>query len=263
MFKLKIINLWRCDQDFYDRDFYKFELFENVIKLHEIDSSIERTFSHFQISYLLKNHLSELIYDYCFGKFINLKNDNRWRKNFLSDINLYLLDYARYLQAYFRDVNKDISKSDSEKITNEKLEKYGSSDFSKISEVATSQSSNTSASDKQMSEKSEGDTLTILNNQSTSTNYLASKNDEAYSKGSTQQDTSTDVSKNVGHSLDNKLSNSAKIGVVDEDVVNNKTGVNSPLTIATNESNFNFILFTDNLKILLDSHFLVGGCDYA
>lgn len=262
-YNLKSFDIWRNMHDFEDLNFYEFEKFESVYTISDSQTLVRNVFNEFLISEHYKNLISEYIYNYAYGKYINKKNVKRWVNNFNADIALYLLEFARYLQAYFRDVNKNIDKADIESITTNKSEKHGDTTASKSTAATTDKGTNITAADTQTVAKDEGDTLTVLNTTSTSTNYLANSTDEAYSRGNEQQSTSSEISQSFNQGISNGINDSITLGASNEEVSNKKDGTLSPLTIAKSESEFNFLPWVDRLKEIIDSHLLVGGLDYA
>lgn len=254
---------WRYNFDFVDLDYSDFEKFENIYTLEDSKTLVRNVFDEFVISEHYKNILASFIFNYGYGKYINKKDIKHWFNNFNSDLGLYLLELARYLQAYFRDVNKNIDVADIENITTDKKEKHGNTTTSKNTDITTNKGTSTNVADSQSVSKDEGNTLTVLNTTSTSTNYLANSTDEAYSKGNEQETTSTDISQNFTQGISNNINDSILLGASNEKLTNEKSGILSPLTIAKSESEFNFLPWVEKLKELIDSHLLAGGFDYA
>lgn len=255
--------MWRRDSDFKNYNFYEFELFESVLNQIELDVRIIDTLSIFSIPNNFSNILSKNVYDYCFGKQINLKNTERWKRNFLGEIVTFLLEEGRYFQAYVRDVNTNIDKGHFSKTTSESEEKTGRSDTKKVGNVENIQNSDVQGSNQQQGTHELGDTLTVLNNQTTSTIHLASSNEESYSKGNVTETGQSAFSKSEGHSINlgvengNSLSDQKNIGSVEEE------NVMSPLEIAREESAFNFRKWMEELFTILDTYFTAGGNEYA
>ncbi len=257
-----MFNLWINDNNFFDNNFYEFDFFENVINQNSLELYISNSLAQF--NNIPINVLSNLTYMYCYHKKINLKDKVRWENNFIGDICLYLLENARYLQAYFRDVNSEIKKGGSNDKTDTKVTTYGSTNTNK--DISNGQTDTINASTTQGESSSEelGDTLTILNNQTTSTNYLATKNDESFSKGSVNKDNniSTDESKN--NSVNINVGNNNTLGVSKDIFKSKNQDYLGALDIAKKESEFNFNKWVEDYKQLLDNYFLIdGGGQYA
>lgn len=256
--------IWRKNIDFKDLDFYEFPMFENVLDRKILDARMISALSPFQIPSSVPTLISEDIYDYCFGKKCNLVNETRWRYNFLGEIATYILEQGRYLQAYFRDVNKDIDLDNSSKVVSEGEQKAGKVDTKKSGNVENNQSSNIQGSNQQNGQLNLGDTLTILNQQTTSTRYLASSNEEAYSTGSLTEVHGAAFDKNDSSKINVGMENGASLS--DQKNINetNTTGKRSPIDIALNESNFNFKEWMEPLFKIIDTYFTPeGGENYA
>lgn len=254
---------WKNDFDYNELDMYEFEQFQSVVTTNQLDDMVIQSLSPFVIPNAVCLVLSKLLYDYCNHKQVNLIDTDRWRDNFLGDVGLYLLEKGRYLQAYFRDVNQNIDKKGTGDTDTTSQGISGTSGTQKAGSVSSNQSANTSGSDTLDSREELGDTLTILDNQTTSTKYLASKNDESYSKGHQQNTTETGFSKTVDNQTNVSMSNDDRL-TKDKQVSNVHTsGTYSPLEIAKLESDFKFQPWLDDLLSRLDEHFLVGGLTYA
>lgn len=99
---------WRSDIDREDFDYYDFAYFETVTSDTEMNNRVSFALIPFSISVNFRNVLSNVIYNYCYHKLINLRDTKRWVTNFYGDLGIWLLDHARYLQAYDRDINNGI-----------------------------------------------------------------------------------------------------------------------------------------------------------
>ena len=254
---------WRNDIDREDFDYYDFQYFENVTNITEMGNNINNALSPFQISSTFRGVLSELIFKYCYHKFINLCDVKRWVANFYGDLGWWLLDKGRYLQAYDRDVNNGIKNKgiDNDVTDNEVVN--GAVSTNKSGASSNTQTNSTNVADSQGSTNEVGDTLTILNNETTSTNFLASKNDESFSKGGVTETASKESSKGDSTSMSINFANNDTLSKGKGKTVNVKDGTYSNLDIATAESNFKFQpLYYDLIK-LLDMYFTLGGSDYA
>lgn len=259
----KPFTIWRSAIDFYDSDWYDFRHFEDVYSLDICDDMVLSALKNFNIAIEIKKNFSLAIFNYAYGKHINLKNEKRWVNNFNGEISLFLMENGRYLQAYFRDVNKDIENDNIEKIRTSRDEKYKNVSSGKSTSVMNDGKTEIATSDSQNVEKNEGDTLTVLNTTSTSTNYLANSTDEAYSRGTESQNTGSSVSKSFNENVATGLNDSANVGANEQEFESIKDGTLSPLDIAKRESEFNFIKWFEDLKKIIDSNLMVGGFDYA
>lgn len=257
-------SLWRNQGvDLDDLDLWDFEYFEKIVTENKNLKEIEKPFSVFVLSDEAVNLIASLVYDYCFGKQINLKNSKRWFKNFYSDINSFLLENARYLQSYFRDVNKNIDKTGTTHSDTLGDNITGGTNTKKNSDFDNSQGINTNTSSSDTGVNRLGDTLTILDNQTTSTQYLASKNDESFSTGDITEQNSTNEEQenksNIGYSVENN----ANLQKTKDKTTVDTSGTYSPLDIALKESSFNFQKWKDDLYSLMDNYFIIGGNSYA
>jgi hypothetical protein len=258
-----MINLWRKNIDFSECDMFEFPTFEDVLQKSVLQSRIENNLAIFQIPSSFPPLLAENLYDYCTGKMCNLKDETRWKANFLGEISGFLLENGRYLQAYLRDVNLDIENGGSSKVTSQGEEKSGKADTRKKGSAENEQNSGVSGSNQQSGTVELGDTLTILNNQTTSTNYLAAKTDEAYSRGSTTETGSSDFVKNDKTNIRLEMENGASLMDTKDARTTETENTKSPLDIAYEESNFKFKDWFVPLYTILDCHFMSGGYDYA
>lgn len=257
-------SFWRNNIDFENLDLYDFEKFENVTNITEMNAKITNALSPFTIPHNSINVLSDTIFNYCYGKMICLKDVKRWNNNFYSDLCLYLLEQGRYLQSYFRDVNNNIDKTGTTKNVTDNANISGTSDTKKSGTVGNSQTSTTGGNDNQSFNNSVGDTLTILDNQTTSTAYLASKNDESFSKGEIAQSTNANFEKTDDTTYNLSLENGDKLSKEVANTEVNTSGTYSPLEIAKLESDYNFRPFYDKLLNIIDNYFILGGGqDYA
>lgn len=254
---------WRNDIDTEDFNYYDFQYFENVTNISEMNTNVSTALSPFQISNTFKRVLSDLIYKYCFHKLINLRDVKRWNANFYGDLGMWLLDKGRYLQAYDRDINNGIrNKGVDNTVANHEVVN-GVVTTGKTGTSSNVQTNAVNTGDSQSSNNSVGDTLTILNNETTSTNFLASKNDESFSRGEVSETANKDISKgdttNIGFAVNNN--NSLSKGKSRDTEL--KDGTYSNLDIATTESNFKFQPLYYELIQILDEYFTLGGSEYA
>lgn len=252
-------SFWRNSIDFEDLDLYDFEKFENVTNITEMNTNITNALSPFTIPQNSISVLSDIVFNYCYGKMICLKDVKRWTHNFYSDLCLYLLEQGRYLQSYFRDVNNNIDKTGTTKNVTDNANITGTSDTKKSGSVGNSQTSTTGGNDNQSFNNSVGDTLTILDNQTTSTTYLASKNDESFSKGEIAQSTNAEFEKTDGSNYNLTLENGDKLSKEVANTEINTSGTYSPLEIAKLESDYSFKPFYDKLLNIIDNYFILGG----
>lgn len=256
--------MWRrSDIDFINFNWYEFEKFQNVMTVADVSAVIVDSLSPFSISANFSNVLSDGIYDYCFGKLINLKDSERWSHNFSGEIKIYLLEKARYLQAYDRDINSNISTGDSSKTVTNGEGVSGSADTRKTGNVKNSQITNVDGSDTQRGEKSLNSSLTTLFNRSTSTNYLGTQNEEAGESGSISQEGTQRFGKSNQNDIDLGMQNGASLSKNIASGDSETTSKKSPLTVAKEESAFSFQEFFEPLFEILDSYFTNGGQDYA
>jgi len=257
------MNLWRPSIDFIDFDWYEFEKFQNVIDLKTLVTRVQSALSPFIVPEPFPSLLGSSIYDYCFGKMCNMKDTERWELNFLGEISAFLLENGRYLQAYVRDVNKDIEIDDTTKTTTVGEEKAGTADTKKTGNIENTQNSEVLGGNQQQSVHELGDTLTVLNNTTTSTNYLASANEESYSRGSVTETGNTSVAKNDGATIQLGMENGASLSDKKDKRVIDTEGRKSPLTIAKEESAFIFRDWMEPLFTIIDTYFMAGGGKYA
>lgn len=258
-----IFPWWRNDIDYEDFDYYNFDYFENVTNLAEMNTNVSTALSPFQISNTFKGVLSDLIYKYCFHKLINLRDIKRWDANFYGDLGMWLLDKGRYLQAYDRDINNNIKNkgTDTDTIDNEMVN--GVVTTGKSATSGNVQTNNIDSGDTQTNNNSVGDTLTILNNETTSTNFLASKNDESFSKGEITESAYKNISKGDSTSMGFAVNNNNSLSKGKGRNIAHKIGTYSNLDVATAESNFKFQPLYYELLQLLDNYFTLGGSQYA
>lgn len=254
---------WRNDIDTEDFNYYDFQYFENVTNISEMNTNVSTALSPFQISNTFKGVLSDLIYKYCFHKLINLRDVKRWNTNFYGDLGMWLLDKGRYLQAYDRDINNGIRNKGIDNTVGNHEVVNGVVTTGKSGTSSNVQTNTVNTGDSQTSNNSVGDTLTILNNETTSTNFLASKNDESFSRGEVSETANKDISKgdstNIGFAVNNN--NSLSKGKSRDTEL--KDGTYSNLDIATAESNFKFQPLYYELIQILDEYFTLGGSEYA
>lgn len=256
-------NWWRSDIDKEDFDYYDFQYFENVTNTAEMNTNVATALSPFQISNTFKMVLADLIYKYCYHKLINLRDVKRWVSNFYGDIGLWLLDNARYLQAYDRDVNNGIKNKGTDNTVSDHEVVNGTVTTGKSGTSSNVQTNNISSGDSQSSNNSVGDTLTILNNETTSTNFLASKNDESFSRGEVSETANKDISKGDSTSMGFAVNNNNSLSKGKSRDTELKSGTYSNLDIATAESNFKFQPLYYQLTQILDEYFTLGGSNYA
>lgn len=254
---------WRNNIDMEDFDYYDFAYFENVTTGAEMSANVSTALSSFQISNTFKSVLSDLIYKYCFHKLINLKDIKRWTTNFYGDLGLWLLDNGRYLQAYDRDVNNGIKNKGTDNVLSDHEIVNGTVTTGKSGTSSNIQTNNVNSADSQSSNNSVGDTLTILNNETTSTNFLASKNDESFSRGEVSETASKDISKGDSTSMGFAVNNNNSLSKAKSRDTELKSGTYSNLDVATAESNFKFQPLYYQLTQILDEYFILGGSNYA
>lgn len=260
---MRQLNFWRKNIDFKDFDMYDFPVFETVLDSTTLINRVIESLSPFEVPEPFPSILGNSVYDYCYGKLCNLKNTTRWKSNFLGEISVYLLENGRYLQAYVRDVNKNIELDNTSKVTTRGEEKTGKADTRKTGTVNNEQHSDVAGNNQQSGTLELGDTLTILNNQSTSTNYLASRNDEAYSRGSMTEMANASFGKGDVSSIGLGMENGASLSDTKNERVTDTQGTKSPLDIANEESAFKFLQWMEPLFTILDTYFMAGGGDYA
>lgn len=254
---------WRADIDKEDFDFYDFAYFETVTTDTEMNNNVSSVLSPFMISANFRNVLSNVIYKYCFHKLINLRDEKRWTTNFYGDLGIWLLDHARYLQAYDRDINNGIKNKGVDNTDTDTEAVNGSSATNKTGNSSNTQNNSVSVADSQGSTNEVGDTLTVLDNETTSTQFLASKNDESFSRGGVTENASKEANRGNSTSMQLGISNSDSLTKAKGKTVDVKSGTYSNLDIATLESNFKFQPFYYDLVKLLDEYFTLGGSQYA
>lgn len=257
------MSLWRRNIDFRNCNMYNFPVFEDVIDNTTLNARVVNALSVFTIPEPFPSILSQSIYDYCNGKLCNLMNDERWKLNFLGEISAFLLENGRYLQAYVRDVNKNIEVDGTSKVTTHGEEKTGKADTRKTGNVENEQHSGVQGTNQQSGTVELGNTLTVLNNQSTSTNYLASRNDEAYSRGSMTETGNSSFDKSDTSNIRLGMENGASLSDTKDERVTETEGTKSPLDIANEESSFKFREWMEPLFKIIDTYFTPGGADYA
>lgn len=259
-----LFSLWRNQGvDLDDLDLWDFEYFEKIVTENRNLKEIKKPFSVFVLSEEAVSLIASIVYDYGFGKQINLKNSNRWVKNFYSEVNSFLLEYARYLQSYFRDVNKNIDKTGTTHGDTLGDNVTGGTTTNKNSSFNNSQGIDTNSSSNDTAVNRVGDTLTILDNQTTSTQYLASKNDESFSTGDITEQNSTNESQENKSNIEFSVGNNANLQKTKDKTTVDTSGTYSPLDIALKESQFNFQKWRDDFHKLMDNYFILGGSDYA
>lgn len=255
-------SIWRRDIDFMDFDMFVFSSFETVLTQAEVTHNVRSYMTSFTIPLPFSNSLGEGIYKYCFGKMINLKNSERWKNNFFGEIGVYILENGRYLQAYARDVNKDIGISDTSKVESEGEVKTGRADTKKTGSVENNQSSDVQGSNVQQGQLNMGATVTVLQNVTTSTNYIGSKNNEQTNSGTTTETSGSNFGKSNTSDIKLGMENSGMLSDQKDKNVVDTSGTKSPLTVASEESKFTFQKWMEPLFEIIDSYFLTGGFDY-
>lgn len=258
-------GFWRNHSiDFNDLTWYDFVKYETVESQPILLGVVTGALSPFVVSSAFINQLSLSIFNYCFGKQISLKDSTRWLNNYHGEIIAFLLERGRYLQAYSRDVNTDIDDNGSETTVSTGQSVTGKSDTRKKGSAENNQISNVGGANSQSVDLQLGDTLTVLNNQSTSTRYLANSNEESYSRGDNNETTNSNFGKSDSTTVNLSLDNGDSLEDNKNTNTTNKIAKKSPLDIALTESNFNFQEFFQDLYHILDSYFIVGGQeDYA
>lgn len=258
------MSLWRNSFiDFKDFKMFDFVEFQTIMTLTNVNESVTTALSPFDISPGFISVLSGGIYNYCYGKQINLKNTDRWSHNFSGEIKVFMLERARYLQAYDRDFKQDISIGDSSKSVTDYEGKSGTADTRKKGGVNDNQITNINGRDEQHGEKGKSSNLTTLRNQSTSTNYLGTQNEEAGTSGTVSQTGSMEFGKSDSATIDLSMENGASLSKDVNRQETNNTVTNSPLTIAKAESEFNFQEWFEPLFAIIDTYFIQGGTQYA
>lgn len=255
---------WRHNIDFMDLDMYDFVKFETVMNSNvDLITRIRTALSPFEISEPFPTVLATAIYDYCYGKLCNLQDTDRWKRNFLGEISGYILENGRYFQAFVRDVNQNIEQDDTSKVTTSGEEKTGTADTKKTAAAENDAIAETLGSNQQTGVHELGDTLTVLNNVTTSTNYLASANEESYSRGSVTESGTSTVGNTNRNNVKTGMENGASLSDKKDKRVTDTEGTKSPLTIALEESAFKFRDWFEPLWAIIDSYFTPGGNDYA
>lgn len=255
-------GIWRANIDFMDFDFFDFELFESVLTESEVNTSIVVDLSPFTIPSNFSDVLSDGIYDYCYGKMINLKNTERWKRNFLGEIAVFILENGRYLQAYARDVNKNIGIADTSKVESEGEEKSGKAETKKTGNIENNQKSGVQGANEQQAQLNMGATVTVLQNVTTSTNYIGSKNNEQTNSGTSIETGTSSFDKENESNIKMGMENSGMLSDQKNKNVVDTSGTKSPLTVASEESKFTFQKWMEPLFEIIDSYFLTGGYSY-
>lgn len=251
--------MWRSNLDFIDLDYLDFSRFETVYTVSELSHGIDTVVGFYSLPPTFTSILSTNLYNYCFGKLIALRDVKMWKHNFLGEINMFLMEHMRYLQSLYRDVNTNIDKKGTDKQVEVNKGKQGNVSSGQVGSTTDSQNSAVQGSDTQGSTNALGDTLTILNNQTTSTNYLASKNDESFSRGEVSHATSSDFNKTHGNSTSLSQSNNQELSFGIAENVKDTSGTYSPLEIAKLESDFKYMPWFHDLLTIVDTYFLSGG----
>lgn len=254
------MSLWKRYTDFKDFDWTnQFMKFETVLTQPQIKANIVGAVSPWTVSDLFCEQLATNIYGYCYGKQICLLDSMRWRMNFLGEIGTYLMQEGRYLQAMDRDVNLNIANKGGETVTETGESMTGTADNRKNGGISNMQEASTEATDSQGMTNELGDTLTILNHQTTSTNYLASKNDESFSRGDISQNTGTSLSKGDTTNINFAMENGESLSDTKDTRKTVTERDYSPLEIAKIESEFNWRDWFEPLFDIIDTYFIAGG----
>ena len=259
----RIPNFWRHRSDFNDYFLHPWVRFETVETLPDLMTVSQSTLSMYQLPGTFFSMLAQGIYDYGFGKLCNLKDTARWKKNFESEIRLYLLENGRYLQALFRDVNKNIEDAGTHTDTTKGQVIGGETGSTRSGGGADTQTADKGSNQQDHVSRDLGDTLTVLNNQTTSTMHLASSNEDAYSKGSESADSGQTEDKGATHNIQLSQNNTEKLHDTKNLSQTFSEGTVGPLDIALKESGFHFQKWLDDLLERLDMYFTPGGYDYA
>jgi len=241
-------SFWRMNIDFI-WDFPDYEQFQDVVTN---TSDLQVLFSDLNVMWNIPlkfiTEISDRIYDYCYGKYINLIDEERWRRNFYGDIGLWVMENGRYFQALGRAYT-------AANLYDAPSRSKATVDMTNQGAIGNTESSGSSGSDSQGVQGALKDSLTILNNQTTSTNYLASRNEEVLSSGTESQQSAMSVNKSDGKSI--SLSAENKIHLESEN------GVLTQTNVAKEESAFNFQPWFEKLETVLDRHFTEYDYHYA
>lgn len=257
-------SLWRNRNDFMGFDWFDFSKFEEVVTTSDaVIKRVRDVFTPYSIPDSFSKIIGLGIYDYCYGKLVNLKNVERWEHNFYGEVSVYLLERARYLQAYARDVNTNIDDDGSKTVYSDGETISGTTDTRKTGSVENAQTSAVQGSNQQQGTTELGDTLTVLNNQTTSTRYLASSNEESYSKGAVSETSGSGFDKEDSSKINLGIENGSQLHDEKDTNVTKTVAVKSPLDIASQESDFNFQEWFEDLFAILDKYFTPGGVTYA
>lgn len=254
---------WRHETGFKDYDFYDFEYFQDVITDVVLKGKISLGLSPYELPQAVITVLSNNVYDYCYGKMIDLKNTDRWVRNFSSELSLFFLENGRYLQSLFREYEGDIYKDNTSKTTTSGDKVSGGVSSKKNGNVSNSQNSNASIHDGEEGRHEIARNETYLYNQSTSTNYLGTRNIENLSNANTTKSGSFDLSKTEQNDISISEENAANLNKEKSGGVVDVEGTINPVTIAKMESDFTFREWLDELLTRLDTYFMSGGSEYA
>lgn len=240
-----------------------FKKFEDVIDFNTIYNNIVDTFSGFQIPSLFSNSLANIIFMYGSGKDINLIDEKRWHSNFLSEINLFCLEWARYIQAYNRDINTNLESDGTSLTTTNVQGKGGNVSSTQSADVSNQKLGTVSGRSEQIGVEGLSKDFTTLNNQTTGTNYLATRNENTRSDGSVTESASSDFSDSNQNSINLQQGNAANLEVSNTDTTVSVNKRKSPLDISTIESSFKFKEFRAELLDMLDKYLNFGGYVYV
>lgn len=249
------MSLWRRNTDFVDLERAIFPIFESICTVADIRATVSNALSFYQIPVNFADVLSQMLWDYCNGKVCNRQDSASWKRQFTAEIGIFLIENGRYLQAMLRDVNQNIGNDGSWTETRF----TGESTVNKRSEGENTQESGVDVSNQQSGSNALGNTLSVLNNQSTSTQYLASANEESYSTGEINEQNTSGSSQSDTTRIRHNVDNGAKLGTETVD----HSATKSPLEISQLESSFSFQKWFDEILKIVDSYFLGGGVNYA
>lgn len=256
-----IPSFWKKNLTFENKDLSPFARYENVITVGEIATAVSRGAVGLNLP-LSEQAFVGIIWDYGQGKLVNKVDTKAWVRNYCSEISLWILSNARYLQAYERDINKNYNQKDIDFTDTQGNNTQISTTAGTQSNGSHSINDTANAGHNESAGEQLGDTLTVLNNQTTSTKTLATSNEDNYSKG----DLSVGKSSESAASNDVNASYSENRGAGQVEGRNNgrshSYGTLSPLSAMNLEKNFPFQNLLTNLFDTLDKYFTVSGYEY-
>ena len=254
-------SFWKANLSFENLELSPFKYYETVISPAEINAAVSLGATGFQVPNAV-NIVTSIVWDYGQGKLINKVNEKQWVRQYCSEVTLWMYENARYLQAYERDINRNYSQKDTDFTDSQGNSTNINTSASNSSSGQHNIADSANASSAQNAGRQLGDTMDVVNNQTTATKVVATSNQDDYSKGDRAVSKSNDASGSNGVSTSYSEGNGASQGEARTNGRVKSYGNFSPLTAMNQEKNFPFMAFMETLFPRLDYYFTVSGYDY-